>query len=343
MSRCAVVLFNLGGPDRLESVEPFLFNLFNDPAIIALPALLRWPIARLIARRRAPVARAIYARMGGSSPLLANTEAQAKALEAALGPRFRTFIAMRYWPPLSAAAAAAVKEWGADEIVLLPLYPQYSSTSTGSSLRAWREEATAQNLVARTRAVCCYFAAPGFVGALAARLKDALADWPAELPLRILLSAHGLPQRVVARGDPYRWQIEMTAASLAAGFPRHDIVVCFQSRVGPRKWLEPATDAEIRRAGKEGIGLIVVPIAFVSEHSETLVELDHDYGHLARACGVPRYVRVPTVSDDLRFIAALAELVRDARRRDTTLGPELGVRLCPPSFALCPCAGEGRR
>ncbi len=216
MTRCAVVLFNLGGPDKLQSVEPFLFNLFNDPAIIALPAVLRWPLAKFIARRRREVARDIYARMGGGSPLVANTATQATALEAALGPGFRTFIAMRYWPPLTEDAVAAAKAWGADEIVLLPLYPQYSSTTTGSSLAAWREAAAQAGLDAPVRALCCYPTGAGFIAALSKRIETALAAWPKDVPLRILLSAHGLPERIVAKGDPYRWQIEATAAAVGA-------------------------------------------------------------------------------------------------------------------------------
>jgi len=193
MSRIAIVLFNLGGPDSLEAVEPFLYNLFADPAIIALPNPLRAIIAKLIARRRGPVARHIYARMGNRSPIVANTEAQARALEAALGGDARVFVAMRYWHPMSDETAAAVKDWAPDEIVLLPLYPQFSSTTTASSLAAWRKAARAAGLVAPTRAVCCYPTAAGFIAALASRLETALAQWPAGERVRILLSAHGLP------------------------------------------------------------------------------------------------------------------------------------------------------
>ncbi len=343
MSRVAVVLFNLGGPDSLDAVEPFLFNLFADPAIIALPNPLRWLIARIIAHRRAPVAQRIYAQIGNASPLLANTEAQARALEGALGPSFRAFIAMRYWRPLSEDAAAAVKQWDPDEIVLLPLYPQFSTTTTASSLAAWHKAAAAVALARPTRAVCCYPTLDGFVTALVTRLAVAIADWPQAVPLRILLSAHGLAQRIVARGDPYQWQVEATAASLRARLGRDDLdlVVCYQSRVGPMQWLTPATDAEIRRAGGAGIGLIVAPIVFVSEHSETLVELDLDYRHLAAQAGVPRYVRVATVNDDAAFIAALAALVAETRAGTTALRPLGGRRICPVGLGLCPCAGGG--
>ena len=343
MSRTAVVLFNLGGPDSLAAVEPFLVNLFSDPAIIALPNPLRILVAQLIARRRRGVAQHIYARMGNGSPLLANTETQARALEAALGGDVRVFIAMRYWHPMSDETAAAVKRWGADEVVLLPLYPQFSSTTTGSSLATWRKAAAAAGLAVPTRAVCCYPAATGFIAALAARLEAALARWPAGERVRVLLSAHGLPQRIVARGDPYQWQIEATAAGLRArlshsGETPVEMVVCYQSRVGPLRWLEPATDEEIRRAGAERTGLIVVPIAFVSEHSETLVELDLDYGELAARSDVPRYVRVQTAADDERFIAGLAALVRGAH---ATIAPDAGRRICPAVYAQCPCAAAG--
>jgi ferrochelatase len=342
MSRVAVVLFNLGGPDTRMAVEPFLYNLFADPAIIALPNPLRWLVAKLISHRRAPVAREIYARIGNASPLLANTETQARALERALGPDYRCFVAMRYWHPMTDAAARAVREWQPDEIVLLPLYPQFSSTTTASSLRAWRAAARSVGLACPTRAACCYPALDGFVAAIAARIEAARAEWPAAIPLRILLSAHGLPQRTVARGDPYPWQVERTALAIHArlGSDAPETVVCYQSRVGPLKWLEPATDAEIRRAGAERHGVIVAPIAFVSEHSETLVELDMEYRQLAERSGVPRYVRVATVSDDPRFVAGLADFVYELRAGPATTAPAGGRRICPGGFALCACGGS---
>ncbi|HZT52485.1 MAG TPA: ferrochelatase [Stellaceae bacterium] len=342
MSRVAVVLLNLGGPDARAAVRPFLTSLFADPAIIALPNPLRWLLARLIAARRATAAEAIYARIGDASPLLANTEAQARALERALGPEHRCFIAMRHWHPRSEAAARAVREWGADEVLLLPLYPQFSSTTTASSIAAWQRAARAAGITAPTRALCCYPALDGFAAAIAERIAAARAAWPATLPLRLLLSAHGLPKRVVARGDPYQWQVERTALAIAARLGRDapETVVCYQSRVGPLAWLEPATDAEIRRAGAEGRGVIIAPIAFVSEHSETLVELDMEYRHLAERSGVPRYVRVPTVGDDAVFIAGLAALVRERRAGPAGVMPAGGRRICPAGFALCAC-GRG--
>jgi protoporphyrin/coproporphyrin ferrochelatase len=332
MTRTAVVLFNLGGPDSSAAVQPFLFNLFYDRAIIALPNPLRWIIARSISRRRAPLTRQIYAQIGNASPLRANTRAQADALRHALGAGYRVFVAMRYWHPRANATAAEVKAWQPDEIVLLPLYPQFSTTTTASSLADWRAAAARIGLKARERVVCCYPTEPGFVAALAHGIKAELTRTPKDATVRVLLSAHGLPQRIVERGDPYQWQIEATAAAVraAVGRPTLDMRVCYQSRVGPLKWLEPATEHEIRQAGAEGAGVIVVPVAFVSEHSETLVELDRDYRKLAREAGVPFYQRVPTVGTAAEFIGGLARLARAAPRADA------GRRNCPEGFAPCP-------
>jgi ferrochelatase len=337
MTRRALVLFNLGGPDTLDAVEPFLFNLFSDRAIISLPNPLRWLLARLISRRRAPIAREIYQQLGNGSPLRANTEAQASKLEAVLGGGWRVFIAMRYWHPLSDETAASVAAWAPDEIVLLPLYPQFSGTTTGSSLTAWTKAASRAGLTAPTRLVCCYPEEAGFIASLAREINEALAAWPSGEPVRILFSAHGLPKRVIERGDPYEVQIERTAAGLRRALIRQDVdaIVCYQSRVGRLEWIGPATDAEIERAGADGVGLIVAPIAFVSEHSETLVELDVEYRHVAEAAGVPRYVRVPTVGTSADFISGLAALVRLST--GISVYPDGGMRICPPGSVRCAC------
>ena len=339
MTKTAVVLFNLGGPDSAAAVEPFLFNLFSDPAIIALPNPLRFLLAKFIAKQRGSVARAIYAKIGSASPLLPNTVMQAQALEKILGPETRVFIAMRYWSPRADEAAAAVKAWGAEKIILLPLYPQFSTTTTASSVKDWNRAAAAAKLTAPTQVVCCYPTEPGFIEALANNTKAALASWPADAGSpRILFSAHGLPKRIVERGDPYQAQVEQTAAQLRAAIarPELEMIVCYQSRVGRLEWLGPATDAEIRRAGSERKGLIVVPIAFVSEHSETLVELDIEYRHVADAAGVPRYVRVPTVGIAPSFIAGLAALVRGATQSPAMVWwAEGGQSHCPEICVRC--------
>jgi protoporphyrin/coproporphyrin ferrochelatase len=335
MARTAIILMNLGGPDSLDAVGPFLFNLFKDPAIIRLPVPLRLPLAWLVARGRTKTAREIYAQLGGASPLLANTEAQARALEAVLGDRHRCFVAMRYWHPTSLEAARAVAEWGPDDIVCLPLYPQFSTTTTGSSLADWRRAAAQQGLNRPTRSVCCYPAESGFVGAVAGLIRPALvtASRHGKAP-RLLLTAHGLPKRIVQAGDPYPAQVEMTARAVVATLaqPGLDWQVCYQSRVGPLEWIGPATDAEIRRAGSEGVPLVVAPISFVSEHSETLVELDIDYRRLAESSGVPVYHRVATVGVEPGFIAAIAGLVRSVG----STSPQAG---CPAVAGACVGAG----
>jgi protoporphyrin/coproporphyrin ferrochelatase len=336
--KLAVVLFNLGGPDAPEAVEPFLRNLFSDPAIITLPTIFRIPLARLVAARRAPIAREIYAKIGGRSPILAETQAQARALETVLardGIEARAFVAMRCWKPFSDETARAVAAWKPDRIVLLPLYPQYSTTTTASSLKDWHRAAARAGLAAPESKVCCYPDEPGFIAAEAALIREALAKRRMAWNYRLLLSAHGLPKRTVARGDPYQHQVEKSAAAIisALGEENLDWGVCYQSRVGPLEWIGPATDAEIRRAGGEGKALIVAPIAFVSEHSETLVELDIEYAKLARESGVPDYIRVPTVSTNGEFIEGLAREVLQAVARNSEQGRDR--RFCPAGFRAC--------
>lgn len=347
--RLAVVTMNLGGPDGPEAVEPFLRNLFGDPAIIELPNPLRWFLARMLSRRRAGVARGTYARIGGGSPLLANTRAQAKALEDELADlgAVRVFVAMRYWHPMSEETARDVKAWRPTEIVLLPLYPQFSGTTTASSLRRWREAAAGAGLDAPTRAVCCYPEQPGFVTAAADLILPALAEASAHGRPRLLLSAHGLPKKTVARGDPYQAQVELSAAAIVDALGRRDPAwrgidhaVCYQSRVGPLEWIGPYTDAEIRRAGEQRRPIVLFPIAFVSEHSETLVELDIEYRHLAERAGVPAYVRVPTVGTDRLFIRGLATAVRDALARPAGVASSTGGRQCPAGFKRCAMQGN---
>jgi ferrochelatase len=333
--RTAVVLMNLGGPDSLPAVEPFLTNLFSDPAIIRLPWLLRMPLARLIARARARTAREIYEKLGGASPLLANTEAQAQALDRLLGPDYRSFIAMRYWRPTSADAARAVADWKPDNIVCLPLYPQLSTTTTASSLADWRRAVAQLRLDLPTLVVCCYPAEKGFIEAIAGLVRPLLDRASGHVkPPRLLLTAHGLPKKIVTAGDPYPRQVESTARAIVAELaqPEPDWQVCYQSRVGPLEWIGPATEDEIRRAGGEGVPLVVAPISFVSEHSETLVELDLDYRDLAAQCGVPAYERVPTVGVEPAFIAALAKLVNRAVPEPTAC-PALARGACANGWA----------
>jgi ferrochelatase len=336
--KLAVVLFNLGGPDSPESVEPFLRNLFSDPAIISLPAILRLPLARSIARRRAPVARKIYEHLGGRSPIFEETRRQADALETALskdGVQAKAFVAMRFWHPFSDGAVRAAAAFEPDKIVLLPLYPQYSTTTTASSLKDWARAAKKAGLRAATSFVCCYPWEAGFVDAVVARIREAMAGAEGGVSYRLLLSAHGLPKRIIVKGDPYQWQVEQSAAAIVTALDRPELeaVVCYQSRVGSLQWIGPATDAEIVRAGGDGKGVIVAPIAFVNEHSETLVELDIEYRKLALEAGVRDYRRVATVGTHTDFINGLAGLVQAAAQGKTvTCG---NGRICPADRNRC--------
>ncbi|MBM3568983.1 MAG: ferrochelatase [Alphaproteobacteria bacterium] len=336
MSATAVVLFNLGAPDRPEAVRPFLGNLFSDPAIIAAPDWIRGSLARFIAWRRAGKARAVYDRLGGGSPLLANTRRQAAALEAALGSGFKVFVAMRYWHPRAVEVAREVKAMAPARVVLLPLYPQFSGTTSGSSLAEWRQAAAAAGIAAPSSFVCCYPEDRDWVAALAETIAPLLDQAAKVGAARLLLSAHGLPRRVVERGDPYQFQVERTARAVVAALGRKglDWSVCYQSRVGPLRWIEPYAEAELARAGRDRVPVVLAPIAFVSEHSETLVELDRSYRDLALAAGVPLYLRAPAVAEAPTFIRALAGLVRAAVKREGVFCPS-GRRLCPDDRAAC--------
>jgi ferrochelatase len=340
--RVAIILFNLGGPDSPKAVRPFLFNLFSDPAIINLPNPFRWMLAKLIARSREKAAQANYAHMGGSSPIAKETRIQADALEAAIAKRvsnvtFRCFPAMRYWKPRIVEAAEAALDWHATDAILLPLYPQYSTTTTASSLKAFTGIC---DLPAST--ICCYPTAAKFAEAHAELILEIWRNAGSPENPRILFSAHGLPQRVIDRGDPYQWQVEQTVAAVLKLLPPEwDTRICYQSRVGPMKWLAPSTEQEIRAAARDKAGVIISPIAFVSEHVETLVELDIEYAHLAKRLNLPFYLRAPALGAAPRFIDALADLVERALASPGAVQSEAGGRLCPGQFGLC-AHGSGR-
>lgn len=338
--KTAVILFNLGGPDGPAAVRPFLYNLFSDEAIIRLPKMVRKPLAWLIALRRAREARAIYQQLGGKSPLLERTQAQAQALEKALegAGAYKVFVCMRYWHPMSDTVAKNVQAWQPDHIILLPLYPQFSTTTTGSSLVDWRRAAVAVNLETPTTELCCYPSERNFVAAHAKMIRDAYWKAAEHGKPRILFSAHGLPERIVHDGDPYPWQVNDTVSAIARvlAIDALDYVVCYQSRVGPLEWIGPDTDAEIIRACKDKVPVVVVPVSFVSDHSETLVELDITYRKLAEENGIPDYHRVPALNTEPFFIEALAGLCKNAGK-DDGLCSFTKARHCPRQFTRCPC------
>lgn len=330
--RVAVVLLNLGGPDGPQAIEPFLRNFFNDPAILPLPGPLRRVLARLIARRRGrEEAREAYGEMGGASPLLANTQAQARDLAERLDRNHHVFVCMRYWRPMAQEVAADVRAWGPDEIVLIPLYPQFACATTGSALTAWTQAAAHAGLDAPTRGPCCYPTAPGWIAAGADRLKDALDEARAAgLPApRVLFSAHGLPEREIRRGDPYQAQCTATARAVARALGLADWQECYQSRVGPLKWIGPSVEEALERAAADGAAVVLYPHAFTQEHVETLVELDVEYAEKAAELGVPGYVRARTVGTHPAFIGALADLVRGGGAGACPCGLGQGI-LAPP-------------
>lgn len=310
--KIAIILLNLGGPDKQESVRPFLKNLFSDKSIIDLICPIRFPLAWLISTLRAPKAKPLYKLMGGGSPLLPNTIAQADALEDKLKEKLsnyeiKTFITMRYWHPMAKEVSIKVNEFSPDEVILLPLYPQYSTTTTRSSFIDWMK-----NYKKPCHLINHYSKMSGFISA-SARLI--MAEWEklgSPQNVRILFSAHGLPQKIIDAGDPYEKQVYETYDAIKNILPPFfDTKVCFQSRVGPLKWLSPSTNDEIIRAGRDKIGIIIFPIAFVSEHIETLVELDIEYKEMAHELGIPFFGRAKTVGIEDDFISGLSELIEN--------------------------------
>lgn len=320
---------NLGGPTKEEDIEPFLYNFFTDKNIIALPAFLRNFVAKRIAKKRAKgAAREAYARLGFKSPLLENTQAQARALEEKLGGEYRVFVSMRYWHPMAKEVAGQLEEYRPDNIVLLPLYPQYSTATVKSSLEDFQAHLKTG---ARVHSVCCYPLEAGFVKASAGNIRKALEQAPPRT--RVLFSAHGLPEKTVKGGDPYQWQCEKTAEAIAKEAGLEDWQICYQSRVGPLKWIGPSTEEALQQAAKDGAGVVVYPHAFVSEHVETLVEIDIEYREKARHLGIPYFAKAETVGTHDAFIGGLAGLVK------SRLGGDTCARICPARFSKCGCKG----
>ncbi len=340
--KTAVVLFNLGGPDAPESIKPFLFNFFMDKNIIRLPLPLRFLVAKLIARRRSRrEAGDSYGLLGGRSPLLENTTAQAQALQQKLGADYRVFVCMRYWHPMTRQVAAEVATYAPDKIVLLPLYPQFSTTTTRSSLRLWKKEAARAGLAGvSSKTVCCYPVEPGFIAAAAEAVKNAYgrAREKSDKKPRVLFSAHGLPESVVKDGDPYQRQCENTAQAIAAalGITDLDWTICYQSRVGPMKWIGPSTEEELERAARDKVPVVTYPHAFVSEHVETLVEIEIEYREKAHEMGIEVFERAETAGTSARFIDGLARLVQEAEcKTGYSVAPGGGYPPCGKEWRRC--------
>ena len=321
-----VVLFQLGGPDSLQAIEPFLYNLFSDPDIIDFPfaRLARPTLARLISSRRARKVQEHYASIGGKSPLRELTERQARALEAELRKTLdaRVLVAMRYWHPLTEEAVAQVEAEGFGELILLPLYPQYSKTTTGSSLNEWHRQYTARvKDPLPAQIVREFYDDPPYLDALVERINEGLARFaPAESAapnrkgasdVHLVFSAHGVPLSVIEAGDPYQEQIEATVRlAMERGRWPNSHTLCYQSRVGPGRWLAPSLDQTLHDLAAQGSQrILVVPIAFVSDHVETLSEIGIEARALAGRLGIEQFEVMPALNDSPKFITALAELV----------------------------------
>jgi ferrochelatase len=313
--KIGVVLFQLGGPDSSDAVEPFLYNLFCDPDIIDFFGawFARRPLARYIARTRAAVVRHHYDAIGGHSPIRALTERQAHALEAALTPHFdaKCFIAMRYWHPLSAEAADQVNAWNAPDLVLLPMYPQYSFATSSSSLKEWKRVFHPNGSAPRVHTIESYFDHPLYVQSIAEKIALTLTHFDDPDRAHIVFSAHGLPLSLIERGDPYARHVAATVKLvMERGAWKNAHTLCFQSKVGRRKWLSPSlTDTIVGLARSGEKNLLVVPIAFVTEHIETLHEINIEAREQAHQLGVEQFEMMPAVGDSATFISALADVV----------------------------------
>ena len=337
----AVILFNLGGPDKIENVEPFLFNLFNDPAILNLPTLLRYPLAKLISNRRAPVAKKIYEELGGSSPILKLTKEQADALEIRLNQtqmdnEYRCFVIMRCWDPRANDVIKDVQSFSPEEVILMPLYPQYSAATSGSSIKEWKDVCKKNNYKVKTSTICCYPTDQNFINAHKKEIIKKIKDLK---NFKLIFSAHGLPEKNIKKGDPYQWQVEQSVKKIVESLnvENLDWILSYQSRVGPLKWIGPSTEDIIIKNSKIGKHIVLVPIAFVSEHSETLVELDIEYKEIANANGCNNYTRVPALGTNEDFIKALSELIIKKNEYKISEGLYPPKVQCPPNFKKCPC------
>jgi protoporphyrin/coproporphyrin ferrochelatase len=337
----AVVLFNLGGPDKLENVKPFLFNLFNDPAILNLPSFFRLPLAKLISSRRASTAKKIYQELGGSSPILKLTEEQSKALEIKLNnndenSEYKSFVVMRCWHPRAEDVIKKVINYNPDEVILMPLYPQYSAATTGSSIKEWNDISKKNNFKTKTSTICCYPQDNNFV---LAHVNEIIKKINNLENYKLIFSAHGLPEKNIKNGDPYQWQVEQSVNKIVETLKikNLDWILSYQSRVGPLKWIGPSTEDIIVENSKLEKHIVLVPIAFVSEHSETLVELDIEYKELADKNGCKNYTRVPALGTNENYIKAMSNLIinkQDYNFNGQLFPPKIQ---CPNQFIKCPC------
>jgi len=335
-----IVLFQLGGPDTLEAIEPFLYNLFCDPDIIDFPfaRIGRKPLAKLISTTRARKVQHHYATIGGCSPIRRHTERQAEALERELqeeGIDAHCFVAMRYWHPFTSEAIERVRRAGCDELVLLPMYPQYSSTTTGSSLNEWSRLFCDDIPVHRVES---FYRNTAYLDAVAEKVDQALGRFSDSRHPEILFSAHSVPLAIVEKGDPYQRQIEETVRLvMQRGGWSNAHRLCYQSKVGASRWLQPSLHTSLRQlTAEKKREVCIVPIAFVSDHVETLGEIDHEARHFAEQLGFTRFEMSAGLNDSPKFINALSQIVQEAlAQADSSAIPIRihGRKLAEPQYA----------
>lgn len=360
--KVAFVLFNLGGPDSKNAIKPFLMNFFMDKNIISLPIPFRCFLAWMISSRRSKrEAGESYHELGDQSPLLQNSQAQLKALETSLNGqnkkssrdvKFKGFMCMRYWHPMAPQVVREVRDWKPDRVVLVPLYPQFSTTTTWSSLEQWDKAMHIAGYQVPTSMACCYPKEEGFINASTEHIlkcfEQAQKEGRSAQDIRMLFSAHGLPEKVIKAGDPYQWQCEQTAKEIAQRLEERlkkkldkkskklDWRICYQSKVGPMKWIGPSLDEELEAAAKDKKSVVIFPHAFTQEHVETLVELDIEYKEMADELGIEGYYRAKTVSDHPSYIEGLKSMIIEHLNKKGVLGKDSkGKPCCPESFSQC--------
>ena len=319
----------------------FYLILFNDPAILNLPTFLRYPLAKLISNRRAPVAKKIYEELGGASPILKLTKEQSDALEKKINQdqeidEYKCFIVMRCWHPRAEQVIKEVQFFNPEEVILMPLYPQYSAATSGSSIKEWKDVCKKNQYKVKTSTICCYPTDQNFVKAHTKEILKKIKDLK---NFKLIFSAHGLPEKNIKKGDPYQWQVEQSVKKIVEelNIENLDWILSYQSRVGPLKWIGPSTEDIIIKNSKIGKHIVLVPIAFVSEHSETLVELDIEYKELADVNGCKNYTRVPALGTNEDFIKTMSDLIIKKNEYEFNDGLYPPKIQCPLEFKKCPC------
>ena len=333
--KTAVILLNLGGPQNLKQVKPFLFSLFYDKTILNMPKPIRWIVAKLISSLRNKKAKNIYSLMGGKSPIIDETNKQAIALQKELDKeKYKVFICMRHSEPNIDELQKQIKNYKPDQIIGIPLYPQFSYTTTHSAIEQIKEKFKDIKL----KFIGCFYTCPKYIKTQVDLIKEAIKNNNVELNKAILLfSAHSLPIRIIEEGDPYQSQIQKTVDLITQQLPKQlEYKITYQSKVGPIKWLEPKTEDEIEKACKQEKEIVIVPISFVSEHSETLVELDIEYAEIAQKSNT-KYVRVKTVGTEKDFISCLKDLVESCTNNEHQITSQQKTRLCDEKFKYCSC------